>query len=207
MINKILIFGDSISYGKWDEEGGWVARLRRFIDNKYNLQSDNNIQVYSLGIPGELAIELPDRIKDELQIRLVDPRDDVLVIFATGVNDSCPNNWRKGKQTPKAEFKKVIEDLIEISKKFKCKSVFVGLLPTNPSRSKGQLFTNEEVKKYDGYITEVCSKSKIKKLELFDELKMQNFSGLLVDAVHPNSQGHKVLSEKVIKFLSRYFGI
>jgi len=28
MVN-ILVFGDSITYGAWDEEGGWVQRLRK----------------------------------------------------------------------------------------------------------------------------------------------------------------------------------
>ena len=31
-MDKILIFGDSICYGKWDKEGGWVTRLRKYID-------------------------------------------------------------------------------------------------------------------------------------------------------------------------------
>lgn len=29
---KILVFGDSIAYGKWDSDGGWVARLRKYVD-------------------------------------------------------------------------------------------------------------------------------------------------------------------------------
>ena len=207
MFDKILVFGDSISYGKWDREGGWVARLRRYVDKKYNLKGENNFQVYNLGIPGELAIELPERVKSELKIRLVDPEDKVLVIYATGINDSCPNNWRKGKQTSEVDFNKALEELIKLAKDSNCEVVFIGLTPTNPERSKGLLFTKEEVRKYDGYMTEVCSKYKIKQLELFDGLSKENFSELLVDAVHPNTEGHKILSEKIIKFLSKHFQI
>jgi lysophospholipase L1-like esterase len=31
---RLLIFGDSITYGAWDIEGGWAARLRKFLDGK-----------------------------------------------------------------------------------------------------------------------------------------------------------------------------
>ena len=124
MLDKIFVFGDSIAYGKWDREGGWVARVRRYIDEKYNLASENNFQVYNLGVPGELAIELPERVKSELAIRLVDSEDEVLVIFATGINDSCPNNWRKGKQTPERDFKKALE----IGQKMDSKEVYEELV-------------------------------------------------------------------------------
>ncbi|MBU4142033.1 MAG: hypothetical protein V1732_05890 [Patescibacteria group bacterium] len=33
-MSQILIFGDSIAYGKWDKRGGWVTRLSNFIDEK-----------------------------------------------------------------------------------------------------------------------------------------------------------------------------
>lgn len=207
MLDKILIFGDSVAYGKWDREGGWVARIRRYIDSKYNLESKNNLQVYNLGIPSELAVELTERASNELKTRLVDQEDKILVIYATGINDSCPNNWRRGKQTPKTDFKKAVRDLIKNAEKFNCEVVFVGLTPVNPARSKSLLFTNKDVDKYDRYLTEVCSEKKVKKIELFDDLLKDNFQENLVDAVHPNSGGHKILSDKIIKFLSDNYRI
>ena len=48
---NILVFGDSIAYGKWDEQGGWVQRLRKYIDKKYNLIDEpKSWLVYNLGI-------------------------------------------------------------------------------------------------------------------------------------------------------------
>ncbi len=55
-MGKFLVFGDSIAYGKWDSKGGWVARLRDYIDEKYNLNKTGNVQVYNLGIPGEVVV-------------------------------------------------------------------------------------------------------------------------------------------------------
>ena len=65
-MDKILVFGDSIAYGKWDNHGGWVARLREYVDKKFNIGKGGNVQVYNLGIPGEVAVRMVDRVKQEL---------------------------------------------------------------------------------------------------------------------------------------------
>lgn len=48
-MGKIIVFGDSIAYGKWDHEGGWVCRLRKYVDNMYNIGKNGNLQVYNMG--------------------------------------------------------------------------------------------------------------------------------------------------------------
>lgn len=34
---RVLVFGDSITQGFWDTEGGWVERLRKYYDQYYTL--------------------------------------------------------------------------------------------------------------------------------------------------------------------------
>ena len=208
-MDKILIFGDSIAYGKWDKEGGWAARVRKFIDEKYNIKDRTNLQVYNLGIPGEVAIRMVKRVDLELSSRLVDTEDEILVIFAIGVNDSCPNNWMTGKQTSNEEFKNALKVMANGALEKKCKVTFLGLTPVNPEKltSRGLLLTNEAVKLYDSYISEIANEVKVPKLDLFDELERNSYSGLLVDIVHPNSQGHEMISRIVIDFLAENFGI
>jgi len=208
-MDKILIFGDSIAYGKWDKEGGWAARVRKFIDEKYNIKDRTNLQVYNLGIPGEVAIRMVKRVDLELSSRLVDTEDEILVIFAIGVNDSCPNNWMTGKQTSKEEFKNALKVMANGALEKKCKVTFLGLTPVNPEKltSRGLLLTNEAVKLYDSYISEIANEVKVPKLDLFDELERNSYSGLLVDIVHPNSKGHEMISRIVIDFLAENFGI
>lgn len=200
-INKILIFGDSIVYGKWDEESGWVARLRKYIDQKYNFSKDKNIQVYNFGIPGEVVGRLAKRVESELVFRKTDPGDKLLVIFAIGANDSCPNNWMTKEQTPESDFKRSLKKLIKIARKHKSRIVFIGLTPVNPAKSKGLLFTNEQVSRYDRFVAEVCTEISIKRLDLFDDLMKLKFPQMLVDAVHPGSNGHEVMADRIIKFL------
>jgi len=200
-MDKILVFGDSIAYGKWDENGGWVAHLRKYVDEKYNIGKRGNLQVFNLGIPAELAVGLEKRFEAELNSR-TSVGEKVLVIFATGVNDSCPNNICSGVQTSAGEFKTALMKMATYALKKDFQVVFVGLLPVNPAMSKGWLFSNEEVARYDEYISEVCKELTIQKLELFEKLMNINFPELLTDdSVHPNAKGHQILSEQIIDFL------
>ena len=200
MINKILVFGDSIAYGKWDSLGGWVAQLRKHIDEKYNIDNNGNVQLFNLSIPGELAPRLAERFENELKMR-VDLDDECLVILAIGVNDCNPNNKRAGRQTDKRVFTSAFNKMIQAARQNKCAIICIGFCPVNPKRSKGALFTNKEVKKYDEYLTQVCEEEKIPKLELFDELFAENFPDKLFDAAHPSGEGHKILFEKIKSFL------
>lgn len=200
-MGKMLVFGDSIAYGKWDSEGGWVIRLRNYVDEKYNITKGNNLLICNLGIPGEVAPRLAERFTTELKFR-IEPADKNVVLIAIGVNDSCPNNWMTNKQTSEDEFKNAIHKMVEVAKKMNCKVALIGLTPVNPEKSKGLLFTNKEVKKYDDYLSDIAKEKSLLKLELFDKLLKTGFGNLLVDSVHPNDKGHKKMTEAVIQFLN-----
>ena len=73
----------------------------------------------------------------------------------------------------------------------------MGLAPVNPARAKKLLFSDGEVKRYDGYISDVARELGVTKIDMFDELKALNFADLLVDSVHPNESGHQLIFEKV----------
>lgn len=201
-MGKILVFGDSITYGKWDSEGGWVTRLRDHIDEKYNLGKNNNFQVYNLGIPGEVAPRLSDRFEEELKYR-IDPEDNNLVIIAVGVNDSCPNNWMTEEQTTSNNFKSAFSNMINIARSYKCSVICLGLTPVEPKKAKKLKFTNEEVNKYEKLIEEVCVQKDVAKISLFSDLLENDYRDLLVDSVHPNDKGHMMILHTVLEFLEK----
>ncbi len=203
-MGKIIVIGDSIAYGKWDSEGGWVYRLRKHIDTNYNIGKGGNYQVYNLGIPGEVAIHQVTRFENEISIRLTQDDTTYSVIIAVGINDSCPNNWMTQMQTPEQLYKEAFEKMIDIAKQKGCNIGVIGLTPVKPIKSKKLLFTNEEVRKYDGYITEVCKAKEVPKLELFDDLSQSNYVDMLVDVVHPNDEGHTILFNNILQFLELY---
>lgn len=199
---NIFIVGDSLVYGKWDPEGGWAARLRKYVDGKYNLGTRTNLLVYVLGIPSETAPRLAERLRGELLAR-IDPAGKNLLIISSGMNDSCPNNKVTGELTPKGAFMDSYGSLIDTGAEFGCKVVALGLTPVNPSRSKGLLFSNELVAEYDGYISQVCREKNVVKLELFETLNAVRFADDLVDSVHPDAIGHECLFTLVRDFLEK----
>jgi lysophospholipase L1-like esterase len=107
------------------------------------------------------------------------------------------------KQTDREEFKTAYEEIINIAREHSCEIVAIGLTPVNPEKSKGLLFNNEEVKIFDGHIFHVCDKRKVPMLRMFNELEAKGFADMLVDAVHPNDEGHEMLFGKIKEFLSK----
>src|SRR4051794_3073952 len=83
---RVLVFGDSITYGKWDELGGWADRLKQYYDAKaIKSQTRDFPNVYNLGISANKTVDLMERFETETKARLEDP---LALVFAIGINDS-----------------------------------------------------------------------------------------------------------------------
>ena len=85
---QILVFGDSISYGKWDKEGGFVQRMKNFLDEETLSKSENEHTIYNLGVSGNTTEDLLERFEFETKQRLKEDDEELIFIFAIGVNDS-----------------------------------------------------------------------------------------------------------------------
>src|SRR3989338_7840444 len=127
-MDKIIIFGDSIAYGQWYELGGWVARLRSYIDIKYNFPKKKMIQVFNLSVPGEIVTRMVLRMQDELSMRM-SPDDKVLIIIACGINDSNPENKLAKKQTNPHHFKQALQQMMVLAEEANATIMFMGLTP------------------------------------------------------------------------------
>ena len=84
---EILVFGDSICYGAWDLEGGWVQRLRKYLDMKNVVNLSNFTLVYNLGVSGNSTEDLLKRFEFETNAYLEEKKAK-MILFSTGVNDS-----------------------------------------------------------------------------------------------------------------------
>ncbi len=202
----ILFFGDSITWGAWDEQGGWVARIKKFVDKKV---IDTNFSyyhdVYNIGISGDKTSDLLERFDFETQQRLNEEEETVFV-FAIGINDSQFVD-NQGNVTPIDEFKINIENLITKAKKYSNKIIFVGLIPVDDSKltltswESDKSYKLEYVSQYNKIIEQICQSKHVHFINLYDEFLNKNYKELLIDGLHPNSEGHKQISEKVLKFL------
>jgi len=207
-MTRILVFGDSITAGSYDhEEGGWVNRLRKFLDVKVLTESKFSYRIYNLGISGDTTEGLLHRLESEAKNRIKETEDNV-IIFQIGLNDSILI-LDKGKLiTSSKKFSKNIQKLVKISSKITKNIIFVGLTPVNESKvvpipwRREAAYKNEHIRKYDYIIKEVCNKNNVKFVEMFQEIgKVNYYDKLLEDGVHPNSEGHQKMFEIIKDFL------
>ncbi len=198
---RILVFGDSIAYGAWDREGGWVQRLRKFLDEHYN-----GCIVYNLGISSNTSLDLLKRFEFETKQRLEED-DETIIIFSIGINDSMFILSENKNKIGLEKFKENIQELISIAQKFSSKIIFVGLTPVDEMRTtpipwdNNKIYRNQDIQRFDKTIKNVCKENGIYFIELFEKLKGLKSQELLADGLHPNSGGHEKIFEFVRDFL------
>lgn len=197
---NILVFGDSVvSDELYLGFGRWVTKLRKFLNKK------EKTSVFNLGIIGETTKGLLERIDTECVARKPD-----IIIVKIGANDSRFNNVNEESvETPIAEFKRNIQKIIKICKKYASKIIFLGNTPVNESKttptiwSNTEYFTNKNIKKYDDIIKTICKKEDVVFLDIFNNWIKIDYKKLLdkEDGLHPNSKGHQKIFEIVKEFL------
>jgi len=195
---NICIFGASIIWGAYDpENGGWVTMLRNYYEEK------GGRNVYNLGISGDTTEDLLKRIETEAFVR-----EPGMIIFGIGINDSQFLKKENRNQVFLEKFKSNLKELLSIGYKFTDKIIFIGL--TNVDNSKvsidsyadDHLYKSEFVEEYNNTLKEFCDAEKIPFLNVFDLLDKND----LEDGLHPNSQGHKKLFNKIRDFLEDKIG-
>lgn len=203
----ILIFGDSIAYGAWDREGGWVQRLRKFLDEKTLApNSDYCCFVYNLGVPGDTTGELLKRIEQETKQRQ-DPTEETIFIFAIGINDSQLIRKKNKLRYSPGKFKKNLENIVAKARQFSSKIVFIGLNPVDESKvnpmpwAMDKAYQNKHIEKFDGIIKSVCAENNLLFVDILPELKKIDYTKLLEDGAHPNTKGHQKIFNLIKTFL------
>lgn len=197
-----MVFGDSISYGAWDSEGGWVERLRNFLDKRFLSNNDLYFLTYNLGISGDTTEDLVERFEFESQMRAKEG-EKALFIFSIGGNDSEFNNKQNKCKVNIEDFNKNIIKLIKLARKFSNKIIFTGLTNTDESKTdpipwnKDFSYKNELIKEYDEIIQKTCKEEKIPFIAIFNKLDNTD----LEDGCHPNSKGHEKIFNLVKEFL------
>jgi lysophospholipase L1-like esterase len=196
IMGRICVWGDSITYGVDDiEKGGWVNRLRQFLDNE-----GGDTRIYNLGISGDTTNNLIKRFEVECEAREPDT-----VLFAIGINDS---RYVKTEDSPNVLPDKFVENLkflLEISKKYSKKVCFIGLtkvvesktmpIPWHPT----EYYTNKRIKQYSFLIESLSKKNDIPYLDMFNLIEDND----LEDGLHPNSSGHEKIFQRVKGFLEK----
>jgi lysophospholipase L1-like esterase len=205
----LFALGDSIAYGHWDRQGGWVQRLRMFLEtrslqseNYYELNTKNYVAVYNLGIPGETTEGLRKRFHQDVTPRL-DPGQDTIIIFAIGINDSHLVTERNSHNVPLERFSKNLCSLIQQAQNITARIFLVGLTPVDEGRYPAfwpnpYRYKNEYIRTYNEEMKSICTASGAHLIDVLDAFYEADYKSLLEDGIHPNSIGHELL-ERVIR--------
>lgn len=158
-MTNICVFGSSIAFGRWDTEfSGWVNRLRIFIEPDRKTKN----KVFNLGVSGDTTERLLKRFEVEIKAR--GPN---VVMIGIGLNDSSFRISNNGPQVNQNDFKKNLEKLLQIARKYVDDIIFVGLTrvdekKTNPIPwNADACYKNEDARKYDDIIKKFCQKTSI----------------------------------------------
>lgn len=201
MRNKILIFGDSITYGQRDLElGGWTNRLKLAIANDSSIAS---CHVFNMGISGQTTGEVLERLDRECEGRVLEDANNI-IILAAGINDT---QMIRGKVLVREDdFRDNVNILIDYAESHTDNVIYIGLTPVDETRTnpvwwnKTQNWRNEIIERYDQIIREVCSEQGVRYLHMFDRIDpLTNEDGL-----HPSAEGHRIMTEIITDTIYEY---
>ncbi len=206
----VLAFGDSITFGLGDLEGGWVQRLRRTID-KANLPLNSSgvwHSVLNIGVEGQTTETLLERFEPEIKARLW-PGSEIIILVNIGINDALFYKNRNKLWVPIEKTKENIQCLIETARKYSSNIIFIGPNPVDNTKTSpvywdpNLSWKNEDVERYNAAIKSVCDNEKIPFLDIFKSFAENGYSNLLIDGIHPNDKGHKLMFKNIKEFLEK----
>lgn len=193
----ICIFGDSTAWGAWDtEKGGWVNRLWLYCS-----QNNREKEIYNLSISGGTTDLILQRFESEAKVRGAE-----MIIFQSGGNDSAYDKDTKEYLISIEKFEKNIEEIIQKAKSITSKIVFVGFTNCDEAKTTPQpwcnlCYENENIKKYNNVMKNVCEMNQVKFIDTFGLLNIETD---LDDGLHPSPSGHQKIFEKVKEDILEY---
>lgn len=202
-MSRVLIFGDSITEGRWDSGGGWVDRLKRHYYAKRikDIKSEGHPLIYNHGVSADTSKELASRLYCEASARI--RKDELpLILVQIGINDSRESSGKSVMSIN--EYESNLEKIISLSNEVASRLIFVGLSACDEAETRPVFwgddhYTNERIKFFEKTMEKVAKRSNLAFIPVFDEFKKQMDAGkdLLIDGLHPNSKGHEVLLDIV----------
>jgi len=199
-VRSLVVLGDSIAYGKWDKDGGWVRRLQKGEWERL----EGNVEgpgafVFNLSIPGETILGVRSRLA-EVTPRVSKSQENA-VIIAVGTNDCKFDNSTRQCKVSDEVFEENLRAVVHVLKQQNIKVVLLGLLKVDEVASKQftkYTFSNELLRSYDAMIKKVGESEAVLYISFEDML-----SELMLhdDGIHLDDVSHQKISERVRKQL------
>jgi acyl-CoA thioesterase I len=208
---RVLIFGDSITQGYWDTDGGWAERIRKHYDSLQasDLGGRDEPTIFNLGISADNSKNILDRIESETIART--PHGDLpVVIIQIGVNDSSRDDLPEDESVslPIEKYDQNLRMIIKKVERLSSRIIFIGLSACDESRttpvSWGDFhYTNGAIKNYENKMKAIAVEEEIAFIPAFDQFneELNNGRDFLLDGLHPNNDGHAFMSDLILNEL------
>lgn len=198
---RVLVFGDSIAYGGWDTEGGWVERVKKQA-HKLTAESSGQtkIQVFNLGIGGDTSRKILARIQNETEARLSKTWG-TKIILSFGINDERSKDGII--EVPLEEFQNNVQEIIKIAKSYTDELLIIGNPPIGEDLVDFKTFkySDKRNKQYDSVLQNCANAANIPFIstrELFDKAG-NNLNAY--DKLHVSDKGHEIIADAARSFI------
>lgn len=203
MDTQLILFGDSITWGAWDLDGGWAQRLKRYADSRAMEDQEPVTWVYPLGVSGDTSRDLLTRLQPELIARADTPAQTAVVI-AIGINDSQIELATGQSKVPLAELERNLTRIVETAQQYADRVVLVGLppvddalvypMPWKPTHG----YQDRVARQYDQTVATVAQQTSCEYVSVYQDFMERGGLQLLDDGLHPNAKGHAVMYANIL---------
>lgn len=195
---RVLVFGDSITYGAWDTQAGWVERIK-CTAHEQTVQSEgkNKVQVINLGIGGDTSTKILKRMPAEIESRYSASWPFVFVI-TFGANDERSIDGKI--ETPVEQFEANVKEIIALAKQHSDKILFLGIPPIGKPvvEFKGQEYSDERVKEYEQRLQAIVEDAGLPFVPIRPVFEQAGLDSLYAyDFIHPNDKGHQLIADTI----------
>lgn len=186
---SIVVFGDSITWGAWDTEGGgWVGRLWRAA-YEHQVRTGEWREVYNLGVAGNRVADVLARFDSEIAAR-----PPTQIILAVGINDSKRSGIAG---TSFEDFERDCCALLDRAISVSPDVLVVGLTNVDEARREHN-FVNEHVAELNAVIEVLADNAGLQFVDVFGSLTSKD---LEPDGLHPGPSGHQKIFEAVLPLI------
>lgn len=199
---KILVFGDSIAWGAFDnEKGWWVERLKTSFFQNY---SKEYIWVYNLAVSSNDTRGVLRFLESDInKIDKIEPEEYIL-LFSIWSNDPRYIDRPDNIFVSQEEFEENLQKIITIAKKYSKKIFFTGLMGVDDKLTQpwneNEFWQNKDIERYDEIIVKKCKENQVHFIPLLDLINESDLS----DGLHPNTEGHKKIYKRIKEYILKH---